>query len=200
MRKRFFCVTNVLLSSMITLLGFGACKPAMKAVVKGDPAITENSDVYRTPPESEQPDIPADVEDNELLDDVAIVYGPEASGGGESLPREPYDEELDMLKVYDVVEQMPQFPGGDKAMTDFFDKNLRWPGDPENNIQGRVIVTFVVERDGLVTNAKVVKSLHPSFDAEALRLVQAMPRWIPGRQHRMAVRVKYTIPITFRLK
>ena len=110
----------------------------------------------------------------------------------------PKEEET---KVFDVVEQMPQFPGGQQALFEYLSKNIKYPViAEENGVQGRVIVTFVVERDGSITDAKVVKSVDPSLDKEAQRVVKAMPHWIPGKQNGSAVRVKYTVPVTFRLQ
>ena len=103
-------------------------------------------------------------------------------------------------KVYDVVEQMPNFPGGYQKMHEFIEKNLHYPKEcAENGIQGRVIIDFVVERSGKLTNIRVVKSVNPALDKEALRIVKLMPKWIPGRQSYKEVRVKYIIPITFQL-
>ncbi|MBQ9186795.1 MAG: energy transducer TonB [Prevotella sp.] len=108
----------------------------------------------------------------------------------------PVDEE----KVYDVVEQMPSFPGGPAAMMDFISRTITYPVSAlKQNLQGRVIVTFVVERDGSLSHAKVVKSVAPDMDKEALRVVKKMPRWIPGQQNGCKVKVKYTVPVTFRL-
>lgn len=110
----------------------------------------------------------------------------------------PKEEET---KVFDVVEQMPQFPGGQQALFEYLSKNIKYPViAEENGVQGRVIVTFVVERDGSITDVKVVKSVDPSLDKEAQRVVKAMPHWIPGKQNGSAVRVKFTVPVTFRLQ
>lgn len=104
-------------------------------------------------------------------------------------------------KVFDVVEQMPSFPGGTGALFEYLSKHIKYPVvAEENGIQGRVIVTFVVERDGSVTDVRVAKSVDPSLDKEAVRVVSGMPRWIPGKQNGSAVRVKYTVPVTFRLQ
>ena len=112
---------------------------------------------------------------------------------------EPVKEEE--TKVFDVVEQMPQFPGGPNALFEYLSKNIKYPVvAEENGIQGRVIVTFVVERDGSITDVKVAKSVDPSLDKEAMRVVKSMPNWIPGKQNGSAVRVKYTVPVTFRLQ
>jgi len=103
-------------------------------------------------------------------------------------------------KTFDVVEEMPQFPGGPAALFEFLSKNIQYPKDAEKTkLQGRVIVTFVVKKDGSITDAKVVKSVAPSLDAEALRVINAMPNWAPGRQGGQPVNVKYTVPLTFRL-
>ena len=113
-------------------------------------------------------------------------------------PEPPKEEET---KVFDVVEQMPSFPGGPSALFEYLSKNIKYPVvAEENGIQGRVIVTFVVERDGSITDVRIAKSVDPSLDKEAQRVVKSMPRWIPGKQNGSAVRVKYTVPVTFRLQ
>ena len=110
----------------------------------------------------------------------------------------PKEEET---KVFDVVEQMPQFPGGPQALFEYLSKHIKYPAvAEENGVQGRVIVTFVVERDGSITDVTVVKSVDPSLDKEAQRVVKSMPKWIPGKQNGAAVRVKYTVPVTFKLQ
>ena len=101
----------------------------------------------------------------------------------------------------DVVEEMPQFPGGAAALMQYLSKNIRYPEEAyKNNIQGRVIVNFIVETDGSITEAKVWRSIHPLLDAEALRVINAMPKWNPGIQGGKPVRVKYTVPVTFKLQ
>ena len=113
-------------------------------------------------------------------------------------PEPPKEEET---KVFDVVEQMPSFPGGQSALFQWLSNNIKYPVvAEENGVQGRVIVTFVVERDGSITDVRVVKSVDPSLDKEAVRVTKAMPHWIPGKQNGSAVRVKYTLPVTFRLQ
>jgi TonB family protein len=104
-------------------------------------------------------------------------------------------------RVFDVVEQMPQFPGGPAELMKFLGQNVRYPEEAhKNNIQGRVIATFVVEKDGSISEASVAKSVDPLLDEEALRVVNSMPNWTPGRQNGEPVAVKYTIPISFRLQ
>ena len=104
-------------------------------------------------------------------------------------------------KVFDVVEQMPSFPGGPAALMEWLSNNVKYPVvAQENGVQGRVVVSFVVERDGSITDVKVVRGVDPSLDKEASRVVRAMPRWIPGKQNGSAVRVKYNVPVAFRLQ
>ena len=104
-------------------------------------------------------------------------------------------------KVFDVVEEMPHFPGGAAALQAFLSSNTKYPVvAQENGVQGRVIVSFVVERDGSITDVRVVRSVDPSLDREASRVVRSMPRWSPGKQNGSAVRVKYTVPVVFRFQ
>ena len=106
----------------------------------------------------------------------------------------------DKGRVFDVVENMPQFPGGPQALFEFIGKNIRYPEEAEAaGIQGRVLVSFVVEKDGSISEPNIVKQIDPSLDAEALRVVNSMPDWEPGTQNGEPIRVKYTIPFTFRL-
>lgn len=103
--------------------------------------------------------------------------------------------------VFDVVEEMPQYPGGMQAMLSFLQENITYPKDAqEKKISGRVLVTFVVEKDGSISNVETVKSVFPSLDEEAVRIVKSMPNWKPGKQNGKVVRVKYTLPISFSLK
>ena len=103
-------------------------------------------------------------------------------------------------KIYDVVKQMPEFPNGHAALFEYLSKSIQYPEEArKNSIQGRVIATFVVEKDGSISNARVVRSIDPSLDAEALRVINSMPNWTPGTQEGEPVRVKYTVPVTFKL-
>ena len=103
--------------------------------------------------------------------------------------------------VYDVTETMPQFPGGQGVMMKYLAANIKYPASAvKAKKQGRVIVAFVIQKDGSVTNARIVRSVDPELDAEALRIVKAMPNWTPGTQDGKPVNVKYTIPIVFSLQ
>ena len=102
--------------------------------------------------------------------------------------------------VFDVVEEMPQYPGGPQALFKFLGENVHYPAEAEKaGIQGRVIATFVVEKDGSISQPTIVKSVDPLLDAEAIRVISAMPNWIPGKQNGKVVRVKYTVPLSFNL-
>ena len=117
----------------------------------------------------------------------------------EAITDEPLREYKE--KVFDVVEIMPSFPGGESELMAFLNENLRYPPEAnENGIQGRPIITFVVERDGSITNVRVIRSVDPLLDGEAVRVVKMMPKWNPGKQNSTPVRVKFTLPINFRLK
>ncbi len=110
---------------------------------------------------------------------------------------EPVVEE----KIYEAVEQMPQFPGGEAALMKFIGNNLSYPAvAAENNIQGRVIVRFAVSKTGAVEKVQVLRSPDPSLEKEAIRVVKSMPNWIPGKQNGQPVNVWYTLPVTFKLQ
>ena len=104
-------------------------------------------------------------------------------------------------QVFDVVEKMPEYPGGQAALFEYLQKNVKYPADAEKKkVEGRVLVTFVVNTDGSITDIEVVRKTFPSLDAEAVRVISGMPRWKPGEQKGKKVRVKYTVPLNFRLK
>ena len=101
--------------------------------------------------------------------------------------------------VYDVVEQMPEFPGGMPAMIEFLQTNLKYPSDAKKqNVGGRVLFMFVVETDGTISNVRVAKNVFPSLDAEAVRVVKAMPKWNPGKEKGKPVRVNFSLPIVYK--
>ena len=131
----------------------------------------------------------ASVEDNaefvEITDDVPVVV------------EEPEEEE----QIFQVVEDDPQFPGGIQELMKYLQKNIKYPSIcQEQGIQGRVIVQFVVEKDGSIADVQVIKAVNPYLDKEAVRVVSTMPKWSPGKQRGKPVRVRFTLPVTFRLK
>ena len=115
-------------------------------------------------------------------------------------PPKPKQEEV-TEEIFVVVEDQPLFPGGNAAMMKFLSDNIKYPViAQENNIQGRVICNFVVEKDGSITDVQVVRGVDPSLDREAVRVIQQMPRWKHGKQRGQAVRVRFTLPVVFRLQ
>lgn len=111
------------------------------------------------------------------------------------------DENPDENKIYDVVEKMPEFPGGMGALVAWLRQHTKLPKYArDNKIAGRAILLFVVEKDGSLSDVKVVKSIDPVLDVEAVRIVKSMPKFIPGRHKNRVVRVKYTVPVTFRIE
>lgn len=113
-------------------------------------------------------------------------------------PEPPKHEEEN--KVFDIVEQQPMFPGGPSALMKFLSDNTKYPVvAQENGVQGRVTVQFVVEKDGSVSDVHVLRGVDPSLDKEAVRVVKSMPKWTPGKQNGITVRVNYRVPVLFRL-
>lgn len=107
---------------------------------------------------------------------------------------------VNSTRVYDVVEQMPSFPGGISGLRTYLNQNTRYPAvAQENGVQGRVVVSFVVGKDGHISDVTVLRSVDPSLDKEAIRVVRNMPRWTPGKQGGEPVRVRYNVPVSFRL-
>lgn len=114
-------------------------------------------------------------------------------------PEPPKNEEEN--KVFDVVEEQPSFPGGQGALMAWLNDNIKYPVvAAENGIQGKVIVQFVVGKNGSISNVKVLRSVDPSLDKEAVRVVSNMPNWTPGKQNGASVNVRFTLPVTFRLQ
>lgn len=112
---------------------------------------------------------------------------------------EPPKHEEEQNKIFEVVEQQPQFPGG--SVNGWLADHIKYPAvAAENGISGRVVVQFVVERDGSVSQVRVVRGVDPSLDKEAQRVISSMPKWIPGKQNGQAVRSRFTVPVTFRLQ
>ena len=123
------------------------------------------------------------------------------SGGSRTSVGGYVEEEPEEQTIFEVVENMPDFPGGQAALMQYLAKNIKYPTiAQENGTQGRVIVQFVVNKDGSIVDAKVVRSVDPYLDKEALRVINTMPKWKPGMQRGKPVRVKFTVPVMFRLQ
>jgi protein TonB len=111
------------------------------------------------------------------------------------------EEEESAQPIFTVVEEMPEFPGGPNELLRFLSSSIKYPViAQENGIQGRVTCSFTINRDGSVVDAVVMRGVDPSLDKEALRVINMMPKWAPGKQRGKPVRVKYTVPVTFRLQ
>ena len=177
----------------------GRCEAAPPKALKGDIDYRSPEDCVIV--EKRQPTAKirtAKFQTSQKEDEIDTACIEVMKGAIDTIPEPPIEGEV---KIFDIVEQMPSFPGGATALFDYLSENIKYPEDCEkDSIQGRVIVTFVVEKDGSLTEAKVVKGVHPSLDEEALRAVKGMPKWIPGAWNGERVRTKYTIPVTFKLK
>jgi protein TonB len=134
-----------------------------------------------------------EIEDSEADESTIIDVAPVIETAAE--------EEEEDTQVFFIVEEMPEFPGGDLALRKYIANSIKYPViAQENGIQGKVYVTFVVGKDGKVTNARIARGVDPSLDKEALRVVNALPPWKPGKQRGKPVNVSYTVPINFVLQ
>ena len=159
------------------------------------PQVAEIIDIVENDEEIEEEEIQSTEDTQEA---ITGPTGPVVSG-----PVGPVmaAEEGDEGEVFQVVEQMPEFPGGMDKLMEYLSKNIKYPSiAQENNIQGRVIVEFVVNKDGSIVEPKVMRSVDTSLDNEAMRVIKSMPKWNPGKQRGKAVRVRYTVPVLFRLQ
>lgn len=135
-----------------------------------------------------------EIEDTEATDKTAIIAVMQVSDNKQ-------EEEKEETPVFFIVEEMPDFPGGQLALRKFIAQAIKYPViAQENGIQGKVFVNFVVEKDGSVTKATISRGVDPSLDKEALRVVNSLPKWKPGKQGGKPVRVSYTVPINFVLQ
>lgn len=164
-----------------------------------------------TPPPPPPPPAPAVaevlnvVEDDVKLDDVDIVSSEDDATTAQveayTPPAVVEEEEESSQQIFTVVETMHEFPGGQGALLQYLAKSIKYPViAQENGIQGRVSCSFVVNKDGSIVDAEVIRGVDPSLDKEALRVINSMPKWSPGKQRGKPVRVKYTVPVTFRLQ
>ena len=134
-----------------------------------------------------------DIEINAEVDQQEVIE--------EYVPVEVEEEEVVEQEIFQIVEEMPAYPGGDQKLMEYVAKNIKYPQIArETGIQGRVFVGFVVEPDGSVSNVKVLRGIGGGCDEEAMRVVKSMPRWKPGKQRGKAVRVSYMLPVNFKLQ
>lgn len=178
---------------------------ATEVVAEEEIEIIQTAEVLPPPPPPEVPEVIEVL--NVVEDDVEtteIVIDTEDDKDKQVVIQAPVqapvvEEETEV--VFMVVESMPSFPGGDAALFKYLSDNIKYPViAQESGIQGRVICQFVVNRDGSIVEIEVVRSVDRSLDAEAIRVIQSMPKWTPGKQRGKTVRVKYTLPVNFRLQ
>ena len=211
-------ITYVLMGLIIVLsICYVAFEWTEKEVTKYEVAedlafIDEEIDIQQTTQETPPPPPPPAVQEVEVLnvveDDVeteTIEINTEDDKDVEVVIAPPVEapvEEEEEETIFMVVESMPEFPGGQQALFKFLAENVKYPViAQENGIQGRVICQFVVNKDGSIVDVQAVRSSgEASLDKEAIRVIKSMPKWKPGKQRGKPVRVKYTVPVNFRLQ
>ena len=150
------------------------------------PKQTTQLEIVQDDVETEDIEINADVEQNEVIEDYVAP--------------EVVEEEVVEQEIFQIVEEMPSYPGGEKALLEYVAKNIKYPQIArETGIQGRVFVGFVVEPDGSVSNVKILRGIGGGCDEEAMRVIKSLAKWKPGKQRGKAVRVSYQIPVVFKL-
>ena len=151
------------------------------------PQQTTQLEIVEDDVETEDLNINAEVEQNEVIDEYVAP--------------EVVEDEVVEQEIFQIVEEMPAFPGGEAKLMEYVGKNIKYPQIArETGIQGRVFIGFVVEPDGSVSNVKLLRGIGGGCDEEAMRVVKSMPKWKPGKQRGKAVRVSYQIPVFFKLQ
>ena len=212
--------TNLLIGAILTLsvlfIGFEWSEREVKVVTDSGITeivfeeemipITEQEPPKQAPPPPEAPkmeEIIEIVEDDADVEESTIEASDDITAAVEVkyTAVEVEEEEVEEQQIFQVVEEMPEFPGGMGECMKFLGKNIKYPQiSQENGVQGRVIVQFVVNQDGSIVDPQVVRGVDPYLDKEALRVISMMPKWKPGKQRGKAVRVKFTVPVMFRLQ
>ena len=216
-KKASNLLIGVILTLSVLFIGFEWSEREVKVVTESGITeivfeeemipITEQEPPKQAPPPPEAPKMEeiieiaendADVEETTIDASVDIQAAVEVKGYGTV---EVEEEEVEEEQIFQVVEEMPEFPGGQAECMKWLGKNMKYPQiSQENGVQGRVIVQFVVNSDGSIVDAQVVRGVDPYLDKEALRVIGLMPKWKPGKQRGKAVRVKFTLPVMFRLQ
>ena len=151
------------------------------------PKQTTQLEIVQDDVETEDLNINAEVEQNEVIEEYVA---PEIE-----------EEEVVEQEIFQIVEEMPSFPGGDVKLMEYIAKNIKYPQIArESGIQGRVFIGFVVEPDGSISNVKLLRGIGGGCDEEAMRVIKSLPKWKPGKQRGKAVRVSYQIPVMFKLQ
>lgn len=179
-------------------------------VNEAEEEMTEITFQEETPPPPPPPaEVPQVIEVITIVDDNTEVAEVDFSSEDDETqaqevilpPAPPVEEEPEVEEIFLIVEKQPEFPGGHAALMKYFNDNVRYPViAAENGIQGRVVCQFTVWKDGSVSDVKVLRSVDPALDREAIRLISNMPKWKPGEQRGKAVSCKFTVPVVFRLQ
>ena len=168
--------------------------------------ITDQEQPKQAPPPPEAPKVEEVLEimDNDSKVEESTIQASDDTQAAVEVkytPVEVEEEEVEEEQIFQIVEEAASFPGGIGECMKWLGKNIKYPTiSQENGVQGRVIVQFVVNRDGTIVDAKVVRGVDPYLDKEALRVVNMMPKWTPGKQRGKAVRCQFTLPVQFRLQ
>ena len=217
-KKASNLLIGVILTLSVLFIGFEWSEREVKVVTESGITeivfeeemipITEQEPPKQAPPPPEAPKMEeiieiaendADVEETTIDASDDIQAAVDIKGYGTAVEVE--EEEVEEEQIFQVVEEMPEFPGGQAECMKWLGKNMKYPQiSQENGVQGRVIVQFVVNSDGSIVDAQVVRGVDPYLDKEALRVIGLMPKWKPGKQRGKAVRVKFTLPVMFRLQ
>ena len=217
-KKASNLLIGVILTLSVLFIGFEWSEREVKVVTESGITeivfeeemipITEQEPPKQAPPPPEAPKMEeiieiaendADIEETTIDASDDIQAAVDIKGYGTAVEVE--EEEVEEEQIFQVVEEMPEFPGGQAECMKWLGKNMKYPQiSQENGVQGRVIVQFVVNSDGSIVDAQVVRGVDPYLDKEALRVIGLMPKWKPGKQRGKAVRVKFTLPVMFRLQ
>ena len=217
-KKASNLLIGVILTLSVLFIGFEWSEREVKVVTESGITeivfeeemipITEQEPPKQAPPPPEAPKMEEIIEIAENDEDIEettidasddIQAAVDIKGYGAAVEVE--EEEVEEEQIFQVVEEMPEFPGGQAECMKWLGKNMKYPQiSQENGVQGRVIVQFVVNSDGSIVDAQVVRGVDPYLDKEALRVIGLMPKWKPGKQRGKAVRVKFTLPVMFRLQ
>ncbi len=215
-QKTTFLLMGLVVALAVLFVGFEWSSSISKldeAVIVQDVLAEEEIEITQRDPTPPPPPPPPEPEVPEIIDvveervenqiDLSSLEDDQSRAQVQTYTPPPPPkavEEEATEEIFVVVEQQPEFPGGMSALMKFLGDNIKYPViAQENGIQGRVITTFVVERDGSITDINVVRGQDPSLDKEAVRVIKTMPRWKPGQQRGKPVRVRFTLPVQFRL-
>ena len=205
----------VVLAAVYTAFEWTQTDSKVEEIKQKEIAIEEEIEIDQTfqdetpPPPPEPEEVPEVIEEIKIVEDDVETQDVDFSSEDKKdevveikqVVIEEDDEIEEIEEIFLVVEEQPEFPGGQQKMMKYLSENVRYPViAAENGIQGRVICQFVVEKDGSITDIVVVRGVDKSLDNEAIRLIKTMPKWKAGKQRGKAVRVKFTLPVNFRLQ